>query len=76
MLKPAPEMPGLNGKWLCICPYNDAHMDQTYYLSADGQPHVFKGDIYDINKSPFQANLDKIKLDQQPSFQARPLRLR
>jgi len=66
--KPAAEMPGFN-KVVVHLSYNDARLDQPYFMSADGQ-RIFKGDIYDINKSPFQANLDKIKLDQQPSFGA------
>ena len=60
-------MPGFN-KVIVHLSYNDASMDQTYFVSR--REAIFKGDIYDINKSPFQANLDKIKTDQQPSFGA------
>jgi protein-disulfide isomerase len=66
--KPASEMPGFN-KVLVHLSYNDARLDQAYFVSGDGQ-RIFKGDVYDLNKSPFQANLDKIKTDQQPSFGA------
>lgn len=49
--------------------YNEQHLDETYYVSLDGQK-IFKGEIYDLTKSPFQANLDKIKTDKQPGFGA------
>ncbi len=61
-------MPGFSKVTLHLS-YNDARLDQSYMVSNDGQ-RIFKGDIYDINKSPFQANLDKLKTDQQPAFGA------
>ncbi len=63
-------MPGFN-KVMVHLSYNDARLDQPYFVSNDGQ-RIFKGEIYDLNKSPFQANLDKIKTDQQPGFGAPP----
>ncbi len=66
--KPVADMPGFN-RVVVHLSYNDARMDQAYFVSNDGQ-RIFKGEIYDLNKSPFQANLDKIKTDQQPSFGA------
>jgi len=66
--KPAADMPGFNKVQVHLS-YNDARLDQSYLISSDGQK-IFKGDIYDLSKSPFQANLDKIKTDQQPSFGA------
>src|SRR5580700_4459188 len=66
--KPVADMPGFN-KVMVHLSYNDARMDQSYFVSNDGQK-IFKGEIYDLNQSPFQANLDKIKTDQQPSFGA------
>ena len=68
--KPVADMPGFN-RVVVHLSYNDARMDQSYFVSNDGQ-RIFKGEIYDLNKSPFQANLDKIKTDQQPSFGAAP----
>jgi protein-disulfide isomerase len=47
--------------------YNNVEKDELYYISADGQI-IIKGDIYDLNKRPFQANLDKLTLADQPSF--------
>src|SRR5579884_718619 len=66
--KPAAEMPGYN-KVVLHLSYNDARLDQAYFVSNDGQ-HIFKGEVYDLSKDPFQANLDKIKTDHQPSFGA------
>jgi protein-disulfide isomerase len=66
--KPAADLPGFNQVFVHLS-YNDAHLDQAYYVSSDGQ-RIFKGEVYDLNKSPFQANLDKIKTDNQPSFGA------
>jgi len=47
--------------------YNNVEKDELYYISADGQI-IIKGDVYDMNKRPFQANLDKLTLADQPSF--------
>jgi protein-disulfide isomerase len=49
--------------------YNGATKDESYLVSKDGRK-VLKGDVYDVNQSPFQSNLDKLKTDLQPSFGA------
>ncbi len=46
--------------------------DELYYVSQDGQT-IIQGDasnitVFNINKSPFQANLDKLHTEGQPSF--------
>jgi protein-disulfide isomerase len=46
--------------------------DELYYVSQDGQT-IIQGDpsnitVFNVNKSPFQANLDKLHTDGQPSF--------
>jgi protein-disulfide isomerase len=64
--KPVAGLPGMN-QVIVHLSYNQAALDQSYYVSADGQK-VIKGDVYDLSKSPFQANLDKLKFDGQPSF--------
>jgi protein-disulfide isomerase len=66
--KPVADMPGFN-KVVVHLSYNDARLDTSYFVSSDGQK-IFKGEVYDLNKNPFQANIDKIKTDQQPSFGA------
>jgi protein-disulfide isomerase len=66
--KPSPDLPGFNTIAVHLA-YNGATLDQSYFLTADGQK-LFKGEVYDTKKNPFQGNVDKIKLDQQPSFGA------
>src|SRR5580693_1645539 len=63
---PAPEMPGYNNLVVHLA-YNNAATDIHYYISQDGK-RLFKGDSYELAKSPFQSNLDKLKTDLMPSF--------
>ncbi len=46
--------------------------DELYYVSPDGQT-IIQGDpsnvtVFNINKNPFQSNLDKLHIEGQPSF--------
>ncbi len=41
--------------------------DETFFVSKDGQT-IIRGMVYDINKNPFQDDLDKLKTDLSPSF--------
>jgi protein-disulfide isomerase len=46
--------------------------DELYYVSKDGQT-IIQGDpsaitVFNINQSPFQPNLDLLRVDNQPSF--------
>lgn len=66
--KPSPEMPGFFEVPVHLT-YNGGVKDERYYVSKDGHK-VVKGEIFDINRNPFQANLDKLKTDLQPSFGA------
>ncbi len=63
---PAPDMPGYNNLVVHLS-YNNASTDFHYFISQDGK-RIFKGESYDLAKSPFQNNLDKLKTDLQPSF--------
>jgi protein-disulfide isomerase len=63
---PAPDMPGY-GNMIVHLAYNGAATDIHYFVSQDGK-HMFKGDAYDLSKSPFQSNLDKLKTDGLPVF--------
>lgn len=38
-----------------------------YFVSKDGKT-IVKGNLYDINKNPFQGELARLKTDLQPSF--------
>jgi len=64
--KPSKYLPGFSEVLVHLI-YNNVEKDELYYISADGQI-IIKGDIYDLNKRPFQANLDKLTLADQPSF--------
>src|SRR5262249_36688690 len=52
--------------------YQGGSKDSLYYVSRDGQT-IIQGDpynvtVFNINQSPFQANLDKLNTESQPSF--------
>jgi protein-disulfide isomerase len=47
--------------------YNGASQEQHFFLTKDGKK-VFQGEAFDINKSPFQANLDKLDVKGAPSL--------
>ena len=49
--------------------FNGATKDEFYYVSKDGK-NIVKGQTYNIRGSPFQSNLDLLKIDQQPSYGA------
>ena len=66
--KPSPYLNGFSEVMVHLS-YNGGALDQTYLVSKDGKS-IVKGDVYDVIKNPFQANLDKLKTDQQPSFGA------
>ncbi len=64
--KPSKYLPGFSEVTVHLI-FDTAQKDESFYVSADGQT-IVKGDIYDLNKQPFQANLDKLTLGDQPSF--------
>lgn len=48
--------------------YNNVTLpEQHYYMSKDGKK-IFRADIYDINKNPFQGNIDKLDIKGAPSL--------
>jgi protein-disulfide isomerase len=47
--------------------FGDNEKDETFYISSDGQT-IIRGDVFNLRKSPFQSNLDKLTLKDQPSF--------
>jgi protein-disulfide isomerase len=49
--------------------YNGQMKDEMYYVSKDGA-NVLRGTAFDITKSPFAGDIDRLKEDQQPSFGA------
>ena len=63
---PSQYMPGFSEVAVHLS-FNGQGKDEKYYISSDGQS-IVKGDVYNVNKSPFQANLDLLKTDLQPSY--------
>ncbi len=47
--------------------FNNVEKDELFYISSDGQT-IIRGDVFSLGKSPFQSNLDKLTLADQPSF--------
>jgi len=64
--KPVDGMPGFNRLTVHLS-YKQASLDQNYFVSSDGQK-VFKGEVWDLSKSPFQDSLDKLNTAGQPSY--------
>ncbi len=63
---PSPYLRGFNEVTVHLS-YNGQGKDEHYYVSSDGKS-VVKGEVYDTTRNPFQSVLDKIKLQNQPSF--------
>jgi protein-disulfide isomerase len=64
--KPSADLPGYFDVWVHWSA-NGATKDELVYISKDGT-RIVRGDAFDVNKNPFQSNLDKLKTDLQPSF--------
>src|SRR5580704_16112031 len=46
--------------------FKGSTVDQRFFVSKDGKK-VLQAEVYDINQSPFQANLDKLDVKGAPS---------
>jgi protein-disulfide isomerase len=64
--KPSKYLPGFSQVLVHVI-HGEVEQGETFYISNDGKT-IVKGDVYDIDKQPFQANLDKLTLNDQPSF--------
>ena len=64
--KPSTDIPGLFEVDVHLT-YKGASQELRYFVSKDGKK-IVKGDVYDVNQSPFQANLDKLKTDARPTL--------
>jgi protein-disulfide isomerase len=64
--KPSTDLPGFFDVWVHWSA-NGATKDELVYVSKDGTK-IVRGDAYDVNKNPFQSNLDKLKTASQPSL--------
>jgi len=47
--------------------FDSGTREKLYYVSQDGQ-NIIQGDVFNIARTPFQFNLDKLNLQDQPSF--------
>jgi len=65
--KESKELPGFLDVTIHLSYNNNNLPEQHYFMSKDGKK-IFKGDVYDINKSPFQDNLDKLNVKGAPSL--------
>ena len=64
--KPSKYLPGFSEVLVHLI-FSNTERDELFYISADGQTMV-RGDVFNLGKAPFQSNLDKLTLDDQPSF--------
>ena len=64
--KPSKYLPGFSEVLVHLL-FNSAERDELFYVSSDGQT-IVRGDVFNLGKSPFQSNLDKLSLADQPSF--------
>ena len=64
--QPAKYLPGFSEVLVHLI-FNNVEKDELFYISADGQ-NIIRGDVFNLAKSPFQSNLDKLTLADQPSF--------
>lgn len=63
---PSKDLPGFSDLWVHLS-YNGGTKDQKYFVSADGK-RIIRGDVFELAKSPFQSNLDSLKIDRQPTL--------
>lgn len=63
---PAKYLPGFDEVLVHLI-FGDNEKDELFYISTDGQT-IIRGDVFNLHKSPFQSNLDKLTLQGQPSF--------
>ena len=64
--KPSRSLPGFSEVVVHVG-YEGGSKEDVYYVSQNGQT-IVRGDVYNINRSPFQNNLDKLNISGAPSF--------
>lgn len=64
--KPSKYLPGYSEVLVHLI-FESGEKDELFYVSADGQT-IIRGDVFNLGKSPFQSNMDKLNLADQPSF--------
>jgi protein-disulfide isomerase len=64
--RPSKYLPGFS-EVLVHLVFGAIEKDELFYISSDGQT-IIRGDVFNLGKSPFQGNLDRLTLTDQPSF--------
>ena len=64
--RPSKYLPGFS-EVLVHLVFGAIEKDELFYISSDGQS-IIRGDVFSLGKSPFQGNLDRLTLTDQPSF--------
>lgn len=64
--KPSTYLPGFTEIAATVIYNGQEVLQRQFFASKDGK--VIRGSVHDINQHPFQADLDKIKTELQPSF--------
>jgi protein-disulfide isomerase len=64
--RPSKFLPGFSEVLVHVI-FNSAERDELFYISADGQT-IVRGDVFNLAKSPFQSNVDKLTTADQPSY--------
>ena len=64
--RPSKYLPGFSEVLVHLI-FNNVEKDELFYVSSDGQ-NIIRGDVFNLGKSPFQSNLDRLTLMDQPSF--------
>lgn len=65
--KPSKDLPGFSEVAVHLMFEGGTTKDELYYVSSNGQT-IVSGDVYNINKNPFQSNLDKLTTANAPTF--------
>jgi protein-disulfide isomerase len=60
------ELPGFD-QITVVASAGAASQEEMFYISKDGQK-IVRGAVFDVNQSPFEADLKKLKTEFQPSF--------
>jgi len=64
--KPSKDVPGFSEVQVHLT-FEGGSKDELYYVSRDGQTFI-QGEVYKLNRNPFQSNLEKLALADAPNF--------
>src|SRR5581483_10037960 len=64
--KPSKYLPGFSEVLVHLI-FGSTERDELFYISSDGQT-IVRGDVFHLGKPPFESNMDRLTLQDQPSF--------